>query len=95
MICQFCEHTDGCEYTSLPPQIKCTITGEFHFKDHECDIEFVPLKTGKWMFEEYPDGYYSSICSNCGLHSPEEAFLQNWKYCPNCGARMIEGREEC
>ena len=45
-------------------------------------------KQGEWFFEEYPDGYYHSECSKCGAQYGEEAFLEKWNYCPNCGVRM-------
>lgn len=45
-------------------------------------------KTGKWHFEEYPDGYYHAECSVCGHHFQEDAYLKPYNYCPNCGARM-------
>ena len=47
-------------------------------------------KKGLWMFEEYPDGYYHSHCSECEAQFPEEAYIQRWHYCPNCGAYMRE-----
>ena len=43
---------------------------------------------GEWLFEEYPDGYYHSECSKCGAWYGEEAFLEKWNYCPDCGVRM-------
>lgn len=36
-------------------------------------------KTGYW----YDKGSLSCRCSECGCKSPQE-----FKYCPNCGARM-------
>ena len=39
MTCGSCEFTDGCCYTSLPPQIRCNITGKFHYYNDECDCE--------------------------------------------------------
>ena len=38
-ICCVCGYTDGCVYTSYPPKIKCSITGEFHFATDNCDVE--------------------------------------------------------
>ena len=39
MNCGSCHYTDGCCYTSLPPQVKCTITNKFHYYDDICDCE--------------------------------------------------------
>lgn len=53
-------------------------------------IDAEPVRHGKWLFEEYPDGYYHSECSLCNSWFSEDAFLNPYKYCPNCGACMIE-----
>ena len=45
-------------------------------------------KKGYWLFEEYPDGYYHSECSVCGSWFKEDAFLNPYNFCPNCGAEM-------
>lgn len=39
MTCCNCPYTDGLVYTSLPPKVKCIITGEFHEYTFECDCE--------------------------------------------------------
>ena len=36
MTCGSCPHTDGLCYTSMPPQCRCTITGEYHYYGNEC-----------------------------------------------------------
>lgn len=37
MKCSSCPLADNLVYTSNPPQVKCSITGRFHFYDDECD----------------------------------------------------------
>lgn len=37
--CGNCDKTDGVVYTSIPPKVKCTITGKFHCYDDVCDCE--------------------------------------------------------
>ena len=39
MACGSCPHTDGCCYTSIPPKVKCNITGEYHHYNYECDCK--------------------------------------------------------
>lgn len=39
--CGSCDKTDGMCYTSNPPQVKCTITGRFHFYDDICDCDTI------------------------------------------------------
>lgn len=38
-ICGMCDKTNGLCYTSYPPQVKCTITGEFHFYGDSCTCQ--------------------------------------------------------
>lgn len=54
-------------------------------------------KTGRWIMSD--DGLFMPICNQCGAHpwkgyipSVEEA-TEVFKYCPNCGARMVEEGE--
>ena len=49
-----------------------------------------PVKTGKWIYEH---GYYCSECGDFWAEGDRE-MIKIFNYCPNCGARMIEGREE-
>jgi hypothetical protein len=37
MKCGSFHHTDNVVYTSMPPQVKCGITGRFHYYEDECD----------------------------------------------------------
>lgn len=39
MTCGLCSFTDTLCYCSMPPQVKCTITNEFHCYDDECNCE--------------------------------------------------------
>lgn len=51
-----------------------------------------PVKHGKWELHEYPDGYYHTVCSECGKDYNEMVyFLKKVHYCPNCGAKMDGG----
>lgn len=40
MTCGKCLYTDGLVYTSLPPKVKCILTGEFHEYADLCDCEY-------------------------------------------------------
>ena len=57
-------------------------------------------KTGRWIYGESEvgnDGYY---CSECGNFVPwiyEESamnFIREYKFCPNCGAKMESGEAD-
>lgn len=86
MVCAYCIYNDGAVYTSIPPKYKCTITNEFHFGLDNCDVNFAPVKHGKWI-----DGK----CSVCGGEVPYtyNGFWEETPYCPCCGAEM-DGDEE-
>lgn len=53
-------------------------------------------KVGKWEEREICDKpnvieeWQSAQCSNCGLYhtTPYMYYFDNYKYCPNCGAKM-------
>lgn len=60
--CGECNYTDGVVYTSLPPQVKCTITNKYHLCDHVCEVyndTFVNKKLSKKDF-------IMTYCNNCG-----------------------------
>ena len=66
-----------------------TVT-EFADRCRECG----KMRKGHWIMSE--DGLYRPICDKCGAHpwkgyipTVEEA-TEVFKYCPNCGAIMIE-----
>ena len=85
-------------YTSMPPQVKCTITNEFHHLSDRCNVEFEPVRHGHWVYKKNM-GYFCSACMEDGL-SPTNAddncgysLDGNMKYCWNCGAKMDEVTE--
>ncbi len=90
--CAYCKYTDGVVYTSMPPKYKCTITGEYHFANDDCDVEFAPVKHGRWIGHDIGSGERSidkDECSECGARFYQIAETGCvWKHCPNCGAKM-------
>ncbi len=56
-----------------------------------------PVKRGKWI--EVKDKWcgLEIRCSECGAHVPRDGWgnAMQCDYCPNCGARMMEGEERC
>lgn len=60
-------------------------------------IEVEPVKKGKWIYDNQFHWYRAS-CSVCGYMRATDIKADNWNgwnYCPNCGARLTEGSEEC
>lgn len=52
--CGGCKYTDGLCYTSNPPKVKCTITGDFHYYDDECNCRQIitPIHDAIKYFKE-------------------------------------------
>lgn len=90
--CQNCQFTDGIVYTSLPPKIRCLITNEFHNNNYECDVEFAPVKSGKWVWNKNNFEYKCSACEmTFDYDKTYELFDHGFmlaNYCPYCGAKM-------
>lgn len=61
----------------------------------ECYKDLPPAvpneKTGKWIEGGYEDRYY--VCSKCNYEASEYWHKPSYKYCPNCGVKMIESQE--
>lgn len=60
------------------------------------EVEDDSERHGYWCFEEFPDGYYHWECSECKKWFKEDSMslAEEWKYCPNCGAKMNDVEEE-
>ena len=48
-------------------------------------------RTGKWELTDDEQSYRCSYCKNHWISASE--YLDVWKYCPNCGAKMEGGSE--
>ena len=62
-------------------------------------------KTGEWVMLERVENVHdiygvptwgdNYMCDNCGfIHTAIQNHFSQYKYCPNCGARMCKGGEE-
>ena len=68
---------------------------EEEFKQRLLDaptIEAEPVKHGKWALPENVEIAITCICSECKNEFPIWA-KKDYKYCPNCGARMRGEKE--
>lgn len=91
MNCAYCKYNDGMVYTSLPPKYKCSITGEFHLALDDCDVDFEPVRHGKWIitpYTDYDDTYECSVCGNTWTFIEGTPKDNDCNYCPHCGAKM-------
>ena len=55
----------------------------------ECLPTIDPVKRGRWKIEREPSGVRLMVC-DCGYRFPAVLGLYHFKYCPNCGARMVD-----
>lgn len=58
-----------------------------------------PVRHGRYIgeYDGYADGnpvYDMWYCSECGCYFEEWDEKPTYNYCPNCGARMMEARNE-
>jgi len=78
--CGGCDKTDGVCYTSNPPKVKCTVTGNFHFYGDTCDcmsyqIADIPtFPNSQVMYQE------SNQCEICGDNT-EDTYHHLCKRC--------------
>ncbi|MBR6987179.1 MAG: hypothetical protein IKH82_03830 [Clostridiales bacterium] len=56
--------------------------------------EAEPIRHGKWIINECL-GVKDMLCPECGeMYDYNEGLEEDWKYCPNCGAKMDEVMDE-
>lgn len=91
--CAHCEHCNEVKYGGF----FCDLTGYLEDKrieDNCPNFEEDTIKHGRWDVKTiwYQRlGMMQSECSECKFRLSGD--LSNWKYCPNCGARM-DGKED-
>lgn len=83
---------------AIPPfddvigSIRCGVRLARNIVEDEPTIDAVPVRHGKWIDEgQYADFFphHEWRCSECGEHVIE-IDTPWYKYCPNCGARMVK-----
>lgn len=101
MKCAYCEYNDGAVYASNPPKYRCSVTGEYHLALDDCNVEFAPIKHGRWIrgrfrHREKLEVIDGATCSECGAmyrrYQKAELGYDDVvpNYCPNCGAQMMD-----
>lgn len=58
-------------------------------------VEAEPVKHGHWKYDNQYH-WYRACCSECGYYRVTDIKADRWnewKYCPNCGAKMDEVEE--
>ena len=61
-------------------------------------VDVVPVVHGRWDDSgryTFPSGNAAVRCTNCGCALTESEYrLNNWNYCPVCGAKMDGGADD-
>lgn len=60
--------------------------------ENQPTVDAVPVKHGKWIYGN-DFHWYTASCNKCGYQRRTDIKADRWnqwKYCPNCGARMVE-----
>lgn len=58
-------------------------------------VDAEPVRHGKWIYSN-DFHWYTASCNKCGYQRRTDIKAEGWnqwKFCPNCGAKM-DGREE-
>ena len=93
IVCRNCTESD-CTYCNVNILAVALERGYFNplmGEQHtvQIDSELVPVRHGHWEI----DMRGNWACSLCG-NDPYHDNMKNMNYCPNCGARMDERRED-
>lgn len=81
MICEKCLHREVCDQSSR--QIWSRVMKEEECSDFIDESKYVEVVHGEWI-----EGKSLEKCSICGKKG-----FPDWRYCPNCGAKMDGGKE--
>lgn len=90
MICRTCKSYPNCDGCNVDTLIKALENGKFDFDERHNVIIPDKVVHAKWLPMTNPIEWFDCRerfeCSNCGIyHAP----LKNERYCPYCGAKMI------
>lgn len=84
-LCNSCKH----KYPKCQAETEDVLFGDGVGSDNICCCaKYIPSaeKTGKWV----EDGCIEK-CKDCG----EQKHFPHWRFCPNCGARMVGDKYDC
>lgn len=73
----------------------CWVDDTLNYIDSESAADVAPVRHGRWDDSgryTFPGGSTAVRCTNCGCAlTVSEYHLNNWNYCPVCGAKMDGG----
>lgn len=70
----------------------CWVDDTFGYIDSEPAADVVPVRHGRWEYEGPTINTYGMVkCTVCNWWTIDPSVSTVYHYCPNCGARMMEG----
>lgn len=91
MKCKDCIHNEVCHMREVCNDIEEQIK-ELGCMDFIARADVQEVKHGKWMLEREPNG--KPYCYHCSVCDNDYHFIgikTQYRYCPNCGAKMDGG----
>lgn len=86
-----------CSRDVLPADYCAGWNGLIRLLEKAPTVDAVPVVHGRWDDSgryTFPSGSTAVRCTNCGCALTESEYrLNNWNYCPVCGAKMDGGEE--
>ena len=98
IVCRNCTESD-CTYCNVNILAVALERGHFNplmGEQHtvQIDSELVPVRHGRWI-NHYDDLFPEESTQECSVcHAEQMGTMLNDNYCPNCGAKMDERRED-
>lgn len=90
LLARYKERCAGCKETKNYCEYCCDIADIISDIEDAPTADIVERKKGKWIHKndkDYAGGGYEK-CSCCGFRYCDWIFIEDAKYCPNCGADM-------
>lgn len=82
---------------NLPEKYKAFVRRVLNDRNLIPSADVAPVVHGRWDGSgryTFPGGSTAVRCTNCGCALTESEYrLNNWNYCPNCGAKMDGGAD--
>ena len=82
---------------NLPEKYKAFVRRVLNDRNLIPSADVAPVVHGRWDDSgryTFPSGSTAVRCTNCGCALTESEYrLNNWNYCPVCGAKMDGGAE--
>lgn len=86
----------SCEYHAENSRELSLLQRDIIIVQEQPTVDAVPVRHGKWIYSN-DFHWYTASCNKCGYQRRTDIKAEGWnqwKFCPNCGARMDKREEE-